>query len=102
MFYVFKRILAVIPVLGIVAVIEKVQALNPGKKLALVMGGFHLFQTLPERIDIIVKDFKRLHVMKVAPSHCTGDYARKRFEEVYGADYIEGGAGLTLSFKLPQ
>jgi len=38
----------------------------------------------------------------VAPSHCSGDYTRKRFKEVYGPDYIEGGAGLVLQFDLPH
>jgi 7,8-dihydropterin-6-yl-methyl-4-(beta-D-ribofuranosyl)aminobenzene 5'-phosphate synthase len=87
---------------GIVAVIAKVEELNPGKPVALVMGGFHLFQTLPQTIDRIVDDLKRLKVARVAPSHCTGDYARRRLQEVYGKDYVAGGAGLTLSFDSPQ
>jgi 7,8-dihydropterin-6-yl-methyl-4-(beta-D-ribofuranosyl)aminobenzene 5'-phosphate synthase len=86
---------------GIVAVLERVEKLNPGKPIALVMGGFHLFRSPAQRVDRIVEDFKRLKVAKVAPSHCSGDYARKRFQEVYGADYIAGGAGLTLTFNSP-
>jgi 7,8-dihydropterin-6-yl-methyl-4-(beta-D-ribofuranosyl)aminobenzene 5'-phosphate synthase len=86
---------------GIVAVVETVEKLNPGKPVALVMGGFHLFRSLPQDIDRIVDDFKRLKVTKVAPSHCSGEYARKRFQEVYGADYIAGGVGLTLKFDSP-
>ena len=87
---------------GIVAVIEKVAELTPERPIALVMGGFHLYQTLPQNIDSIVDEFKRLNVARVAPSHCTGDYARKRFQQVYGADYIAGGAGLILTFDTPQ
>jgi 7,8-dihydropterin-6-yl-methyl-4-(beta-D-ribofuranosyl)aminobenzene 5'-phosphate synthase len=86
---------------GIVAVLERVEELNPGKSFALVIGGFHLFKSLRQDIDRVVDDFKRLNVAKVAPSHCSGDYARKRFQEVYGADYIAGGAGLTLTFNSP-
>jgi len=86
---------------GIVSIIEKVEELNPGEPIALVMGGFHLFKSLPRDIDNVVDDFKRLKVAKVAPSHCSGDYARQRFQEVYGADYIAGGVGLTLKFDPP-
>ena len=83
---------------GIVNILERVQALNHGKPIALVMGGFHLQKTSPKRISAIVEAFRRLQVRKVAPSHCIGKAARKQFQLVYGSDYIEGGAGLVLRF----
>jgi 7,8-dihydropterin-6-yl-methyl-4-(beta-D-ribofuranosyl)aminobenzene 5'-phosphate synthase len=83
---------------GIVSVLERVQALNPGRPIALVMGGFHLQKTSPKRISAIVEAFRRMQVRKVAPSHCTGEAARKQFQLAYGSDYIEGGAGLVLGF----
>jgi 7,8-dihydropterin-6-yl-methyl-4-(beta-D-ribofuranosyl)aminobenzene 5'-phosphate synthase len=85
---------------GIVTVLKRVRSLNPGKRLALVMGGFHLYESSTEQIDAIIQDFRRMKVGKVSPSHCSGDYARKRFKEVYGPDYVEGGAGLVLLFTL--
>lgn len=85
---------------GIVPILEKVQSLNPGKRIALVMGGFHLFQKSDAKVDTVVQEFRRLNVEKVAPSHCSGDYARKRFKETYGADYIESGVGLVLNFAV--
>ena len=87
---------------GIVVIIERVHALNPGKPIALAMGGFHLFETSPQDIDHMVDDLKRIGVTKVAPSHCTGDYARQRFQQVYGTDYIAGGVGLSLTFNSPD
>ena len=64
------------------------------------MGGFHLFQAPDTRVDKVVNAFQRLNVRKVAPSHCSGNYARKRFKETYGADYIESGAGLVLKYPV--
>jgi 7,8-dihydropterin-6-yl-methyl-4-(beta-D-ribofuranosyl)aminobenzene 5'-phosphate synthase len=86
---------------GIIDVIKQAQTLNPGKRILLAMGGFHLFQTAGTRVDAIVDEFKKLNVEKVAPSHCTGLYARERFKQVYGTDYIAGGVGLTLTFPAP-
>jgi 7,8-dihydropterin-6-yl-methyl-4-(beta-D-ribofuranosyl)aminobenzene 5'-phosphate synthase len=83
---------------GIVSILERVQALNPGRPIALVMGGLHLQKTSPKRINVIVEAFRRMQVRKVAPSHCTGEAGRKQFQLAYGSDYIEGGAGLVLRF----
>lgn len=85
---------------GIIPIIEKVQSLNPGKRIALAMGGFHLFQTPDSKVDKIIEDFRRLNVERVAPSHCSGNYARKKFKEIYGADYIESGVGLVLKYPV--
>jgi 7,8-dihydropterin-6-yl-methyl-4-(beta-D-ribofuranosyl)aminobenzene 5'-phosphate synthase len=85
---------------GIVAVLEAVQILNPDRPIALVMGGFHLQNASPGQIAAIVETFRRMEVRKVAPSHCTGEAARKQFQPIYGPDYIEGGAGLVLRFPV--
>jgi 7,8-dihydropterin-6-yl-methyl-4-(beta-D-ribofuranosyl)aminobenzene 5'-phosphate synthase len=86
---------------GIVSVVETARALRPEVDIALVMGGFHLLSASAERIDAIVRDFRRLGVKRVAPSHCTGDLARDRFRAAYGSDYVDGGAGLVLRFSAP-
>jgi 7,8-dihydropterin-6-yl-methyl-4-(beta-D-ribofuranosyl)aminobenzene 5'-phosphate synthase len=86
---------------GIVDVIKEAEHLHPNKRMLLVMGGFHLFRTADTRVDAIVDSFKALKVEKVAPSHCSGRYARTRFKQVFGDDYIAGGVGLTLTFPAP-
>ncbi|MCZ7658115.1 MAG: hypothetical protein M5U07_09765 [Xanthobacteraceae bacterium] len=50
-------------------------------------------------VDAVVGSFRALGVRRVAPSHCTGDAARRRFEDAYGPDYIAGGAGRVLRFE---
>jgi 7,8-dihydropterin-6-yl-methyl-4-(beta-D-ribofuranosyl)aminobenzene 5'-phosphate synthase len=44
----------------------------------------------------IVEDFRRLGVQRVAPCHCSGDVARRLFEETYSKDFIPAGLGIQL------
>ena len=68
-------------------------------RVTLVMGGFHLSGTSAERIGHIVADLKTLEVERVAPCHCSGDVARKMFQEAYGKHFIPAGVGLRLEMK---
>lgn len=87
---------------GIVRVVEKAKSQFAGRPVALVMGGFHLLSASDAEIDRIVKAFRGLGVRKVAPSHCSGDPARSRFQAEYGPDYVAGGAGRILAFSCPE
>jgi 7,8-dihydropterin-6-yl-methyl-4-(beta-D-ribofuranosyl)aminobenzene 5'-phosphate synthase len=68
---------------GIVNVVRRAKELKGGK-IHLVLGGFHLGGTSREVITGIVEEFKQLEVQRVAPCHCSGDVARRLFEEDYG------------------
>lgn len=84
---------------GIVTVVRTVRATYPHTDIVLVMGGFHLVSAAPGEVDAVVGALRTLGVRRVAPSHCTGDAARRRFEDAYGPDYIAGGAGRVLRFE---
>ncbi|RLE45626.1 MBL fold metallo-hydrolase [Candidatus Woesearchaeota archaeon] len=71
---------------GIVHIVETAKKLIK-KPVYLVMGGFH------HPPISIVKEFKKLGVKKVAPSHCTGNDAIKAFTEEYKNDFIKSGVG---------
>jgi 7,8-dihydropterin-6-yl-methyl-4-(beta-D-ribofuranosyl)aminobenzene 5'-phosphate synthase len=77
---------------GIVRIVQQAQAIAEGD-LALVLGGFHLVNTHPDRVDEIVATFRELGVKQVVPTHCTGDAAIRGFAIEYGPDCLEGGAG---------
>jgi 7,8-dihydropterin-6-yl-methyl-4-(beta-D-ribofuranosyl)aminobenzene 5'-phosphate synthase len=83
---------------GIVAIVQRVKEIIPGRPIALVMGGFHLVSASAAEIDWIIRDFQELGVERVAPSHCSGDRARELLARRYGKDYIEGGAGNIMIF----
>lgn len=83
---------------GIVAMVQRAKEIVPDRPVALVMGGFHLVSASDAEIDRIIRDFQRLGVERVAPSHCSGDRARDRFARQYGQGYVEGGAGNIMVF----
>ncbi len=78
---------------GIVNIVKKAKELMKKDKVYLVLGGFH------HPPVSCVKEFKKLQVEKVAPSHCTGDLARKVFRKEYKEDFIEYGVGKIIEIK---
>lgn len=86
---------------GIVSVVRRAQAMRPDLGIALVMGGFHLRSAPAHQIDSIVAAFREIGVQRVAPSHCTGDPAIRRFREAYGSSFVEGGVGMVMRFEAP-
>jgi 7,8-dihydropterin-6-yl-methyl-4-(beta-D-ribofuranosyl)aminobenzene 5'-phosphate synthase len=83
---------------GIVDIVRQAKEIT-GQDVYLVVGGFHLGGTGTVEIEGIVEDFQRLGVQKVAPCHCSGDAARRLFEEAYGEDFIPAGVGSTLQVR---
>jgi 7,8-dihydropterin-6-yl-methyl-4-(beta-D-ribofuranosyl)aminobenzene 5'-phosphate synthase len=77
---------------GIVRVVEQAAGLA-GEGVYLVLGGFHLADMNDAQISSILRDFRRLGVQKVAPSHCTGDRAIAMFAAEYGENFLRTGAG---------
>jgi 7,8-dihydropterin-6-yl-methyl-4-(beta-D-ribofuranosyl)aminobenzene 5'-phosphate synthase len=69
-----------------------------GKEIALLLGGFHLFQDGDAEVRATIGELKALGVRKVAPCHCTGDRAIELLQEEYGDGCISIGAGARLSF----
>jgi len=77
---------------GVVRMVERAMNLT-GLGVRLVVGGFHLSGRSEEAITGIVESFQRLGVEMVAPTHCSGDTARRMFQSAYGDGYIEAGVG---------
>jgi len=78
---------------GIVNIVERAKKLMRKDKVYLVLGGFH-------RPPLsCIKEFRKLGVEKVAPSHCTGDLVREAFRKEYKENFIEYGVGKTIEIK---
>jgi 7,8-dihydropterin-6-yl-methyl-4-(beta-D-ribofuranosyl)aminobenzene 5'-phosphate synthase len=69
------------------------------KEVYLLMGGFHLEGQPLEELQRISAELKKLGVKKVAPSHCTGEAARKLFREGWGQNFIESGVGAVIEVQ---
>jgi 7,8-dihydropterin-6-yl-methyl-4-(beta-D-ribofuranosyl)aminobenzene 5'-phosphate synthase len=70
-----------------------------GKKILLVMGGYHLIPYKSEELLGIAQRLKvDLGVGRVAPAHCTGHLAFKILSETYGSDFVSAGLGSEIKF----
>jgi 7,8-dihydropterin-6-yl-methyl-4-(beta-D-ribofuranosyl)aminobenzene 5'-phosphate synthase len=83
---------------GIVSMVAKAREVS-GEPIELVMGGFHLGGTGLAGIRGIIDEFQRLGVHRVAPTHCSGDLARRLFKETYGDAFVPAGAGFRLEIQ---
>jgi 7,8-dihydropterin-6-yl-methyl-4-(beta-D-ribofuranosyl)aminobenzene 5'-phosphate synthase len=72
------------------------------QEIVLVVGGFHLGGTSRTRLENIIADFREVSVQGVAPCHCTGDEARKVFDDAFGEDCALAGVGWTTAFELSE
>lgn len=81
---------------GIIKVLDKVKVLVEDNIL-FVMGGFHLEWTTKGKIEKIISSFKQLGVSYVGPCHCSGNKARNLFEKHFGSNYVQIGAGKTIT-----
>ena len=66
----------------------------------LLMGGFHLGSYSEGKIKEIIRELKALEVIKIAPSHCTGERAIELFEEAWEEDFIDLGCGAKIKISL--
>lgn len=80
---------------GIVEIARTARAYLP-KDIYLLMGGFHLLAQSPDENRATIEALRRLHVRKVAPSHCTGEEAIAMLRKAWGNDFVEGGCGAVI------
>jgi 7,8-dihydropterin-6-yl-methyl-4-(beta-D-ribofuranosyl)aminobenzene 5'-phosphate synthase len=77
---------------GVVHIIQIVKKIMEDKIL-LVIGGFHLGAMRKPELEEIIASFRKLGVERVGPCHCTGDLARRMFEQEYGKYFLDVGVG---------
>ena len=80
---------------GILNIIETARAIL-SKDALLVAGGFHLMNDADAAIDGVIARFRDLGVQRVAPTHCSGERARQRFAQAYGANFLAIGVGSVI------
>ncbi|MCI4453346.1 MAG: MBL fold metallo-hydrolase [Thermodesulfobacterium sp.] len=83
---------------GIENIIERATSIVKKNILAL-LGGLHLMYKNKKEILKLISYLKSKNVKYIASSHCTGELARKLFEENFGESFIKAGVGTHLSFK---
>ena len=83
---------------GIVNILAKARGLIDDDIL-LVIGGFHLECAGKGKIEKIISVFKQSGVKYVGLCHGSGEMARELFEEHFGGNYINVGAGKIITLE---
>jgi 7,8-dihydropterin-6-yl-methyl-4-(beta-D-ribofuranosyl)aminobenzene 5'-phosphate synthase len=81
---------------GIVEIVERIHRIGQSD-IALLMGGFHLRDSTQGEVRRIIGRLRGMWVLRVAPSHCTGEEAINTFRREYGPDFLETGVGSTIT-----
>jgi len=63
---------------GLVNTLHHVLRLTNGEKIHAILGGMHLVNASPERINRTMVALRELDVQRIGPAHCTGDLATAR------------------------
>lgn len=78
---------------GIINILEQAKNSFPNETIYLALGGFHLYRKTEEEIKSTIDKMSNMGILNAAPSHCSGNTARKMFKEAYNSNYIEVGTG---------
>lgn len=81
---------------GIVRIVEAVKREFPARPITHVLGGFHLMDKSVREIRSVVGRMHALGVQSVGPTHCTGNQAKRIFQETYGDQVLPVAAGARL------
>jgi 7,8-dihydropterin-6-yl-methyl-4-(beta-D-ribofuranosyl)aminobenzene 5'-phosphate synthase len=78
---------------GIVNTVKQAQKMTGMEKVHMVIGGFHLTGTTPERIQKTIADIKVINPEYIVPTHCTGFQAISAFAREMPNQFILNTAG---------
>jgi 7,8-dihydropterin-6-yl-methyl-4-(beta-D-ribofuranosyl)aminobenzene 5'-phosphate synthase len=68
------------------------------ESIDLIIGGFHLQGASNLQLDRICDELDEIGVLRVSPSHCTGDDSIEYFRDRYGENFVASGVGFQLEF----
>lgn len=83
---------------GIVNTLEYVKHLSLGKRIRAVIGGFHLVNASPRRMEKTISALKEIAPDVLVPCHCTGDDAFDDIQRGLGDKVVNGQAGKIFLF----
>lgn len=84
---------------GVVNTLDYVQKLTGGRRIHAVIGGMHLLEAKPDRLEKTIKEILRFDPEMVVPCHCTGEEALCLLSDGLGDRFVSGGAGARFCFE---
>lgn len=71
---------------------------NFNKKIKVLLGGFHLYNSPIKKIEKIINFFNEVQIEKIIPCHCTGDKAIRIFKDKFKGEVLNCYAGNIFTF----
>ena len=81
---------------GLINTLKHAQRLSGISAIRAGIGGFHLLQADPARIQLTISELKAIAPDMIVPCHCTGEKAVDALERVFGRRVSRGYAGMRL------
>lgn len=63
-------------------IVKEIEATFPGKKIYVILGGFHLYRYKDDRVKAFAERLRELDVQHIYTGHCTGDRAYGILHEI--------------------
>lgn len=83
---------------GLINTIDHAIRVTGKSKILAYIGGTHLFNATPMRIDQTVTALQSYDINKLIVAHCTGFYAAARLYNQLGAMVVKGETGMIFKF----
>lgn len=84
---------------GVVNTLEHVQRITGNRPIRAVIGGLHLLNASPERMNKTLEAFRRWNIPQIAPGHCTGMAAVAKLWECFPGRCATLGTGCHFVFE---
>lgn len=86
---------------GIVNALRHLSEAMGYARIHAVLGGLHLMNAEPERIDRTIDAFRAFGVERIGVGHCTGDAAISALDRAFPGRVFDIGAGARIQFPDP-
>lgn len=83
---------------GLVNTLNYVQSINKGMRFHAIIGGFHLVNADPDRLEKTMAALRLFDPDMVVPCHCTGEVASAMLRNALGERVMPAAAGMTFRF----
>lgn len=83
---------------GVINTLDYVTKVTAQKRVYAVMGGMHLLNATPERIEHTIEMLRQYDVQKIGLAHCTGSEAVKKFKSAFPEECFMCAAGKRIDF----
>ena len=83
---------------GLANTLEHIRHISGMDTIAVLIGGFHLFQADRQRIASTISGLRQLSPRIIVPCHCTDDKAVEALSDAFPDQVTPGAAGLRMAF----